>query len=77
MIVLKGDIVRIKSGAVGVVHEITGVAREFIRLNVNGVKLPLMFASEVTEIIDRPNTERNKLKKWASSSPKGGDKHAH
>ncbi|WP_044480475.1 hypothetical protein [Paenibacillus antibioticophila] len=72
MIVLKGDIVRTKSGAVGEVKEISGVAREFIKLTINGVKSPPMFASEVTEIIERPNAERHKQKKWASSPRERG-----
>jgi hypothetical protein len=60
LIVLKGDIVRTKDGQVGEVFETWGVARDFIRIIIDGVKSPPMFASEVFEIIERPKQQKRK-----------------
>ncbi|MBP1992524.1 hypothetical protein [Paenibacillus eucommiae] len=54
MIILKGDIVRTKSGETGEVIETWGIARTFIRLkrDSDGRSIP-MFESEVVELIRR------------------------
>lgn len=60
MIILKGDIVRTKCGQVGEVIQTWGIARDFIRIIKDGIISPPMFASEVTEIVERPKQQKRK-----------------
>lgn len=58
MIVLKGDIVRMKSGETAEVLEIWGVARESARLKiVSDNTKKIQFVDEISEVIQRGNVK--------------------
>ncbi|RXZ84617.1 hypothetical protein EBB07_00955 [Paenibacillaceae bacterium] len=53
-IVLKGDIVRTKSGMTGEIVEVWGIARTFFRFRPEeGKSVPIM-EKDISEIVERP-----------------------
>jgi hypothetical protein len=67
MIVLKGDIVRMKDGVTGEVIDIWGVARTLLRLDVGSKDKEIVFEHDVDTILSRTS---DKPKKWGKEVSK-------